>query len=404
MNTAIPPTVLSGILASRLSPETIAASLNAAEEKYLRSQKKRHGNAKRMYPFWKICKNCNTPFQTFNHTQALRNITCSQDCRTVLLMEAGLVRRCHPADLPGMSKAICAACGKEFYRNAKYLARVTNPVCSRQCNGVFRGVEWKQHAHKGRAAWKPESEAALIERITGESNPAWKGGVTYRDRKGVYDTKAVKYIRCPPEFIMMARKDGYVMAHRLSVAQHLNRVLLRTEIVHHWDHDPTNNELANLMLFSTNGEHKAFEEWKGHRTALVRVLPFHYTGKVWCLRVRTGAFVAVRGGVAFPTGNSGFPKSQNISFFINKAAGEASARGKGFNVAGQNVGLNQNRELRSDHPDYVKPEAVTPEAAAWQGWGTALKPAMELICLVTKTIQRYHCQQRIKARCRRPEY
>lgn len=44
---------------------------------------------------------------------------------------------------------------------------------------------------------------------------------------------------------------------------------------------------------------------------MVRVVPFHYTGKVWCLRVPTGAFVAVRNGVAFPTGNSGFPKSHN---------------------------------------------------------------------------------------------
>jgi len=51
--------------------------------------------------------------------------------------------------------------------------------------------------------------------------------------------------------------------------------------------------------------------WAGHKTSMVRVVPFHYTGKVWCLRVPTGAFVAVRNGVAFPTGNSGFPKSHN---------------------------------------------------------------------------------------------
>lgn len=53
--------------------------------------------------------------------------------------------------------------------------------------------------------------------------------------------------------------------------------------------------------------------WRGHTTAVVRVVPFHYTGKVWCLRVPTGAFVAVRNGVAFPTGNSGFPKSLDVS-------------------------------------------------------------------------------------------
>ena len=36
----------------------------------------------------------------------------------------------------------------------------------------------------------------------------------------------------------------------------------------------------------------------------------------------TGAFVAVRNGVAFPTGNSGFPKSQNVSKAIDKARDE----------------------------------------------------------------------------------
>lgn len=58
--------------------------------------------------------------------------------------------------------------------------------------------------------------------------------------------------------------------------------------------------------------------WRGHRSAVVRVVPFHYVGKVWCLRVPTGAFVAVRNGVAFPTGNSGFPKSHDVSKGIDK--------------------------------------------------------------------------------------
>jgi DNA modification methylase len=58
--------------------------------------------------------------------------------------------------------------------------------------------------------------------------------------------------------------------------------------------------------------------WRGHRSSVVRVVPFHYTGKVWCLRVPTGSFVAVRNGVAFPTGNSGFPKSLDVSKAIDK--------------------------------------------------------------------------------------
>jgi DNA modification methylase len=83
---------------------------------------------------------------------------------------------------------------------------------------------------------------------------------------------------------------------------------------------------------------------------------------------------------------SGFPKSHDVSKGIDKAAGVMGHRGAGFNVAGQNVGLNQNRELRSDHPDYVAPEAITDAARQWQGWGTALKPALEPIVLARKPL------------------
>ena len=57
----------------------------------------------------------------------------------------------------------------------------------------------------------------------------------------------------------MARKDGYVMEHRLNVAIAMGRPLTRLECVHHINHDATDNRLSNLMLFKTNGEHKAFE-------------------------------------------------------------------------------------------------------------------------------------------------
>jgi DNA modification methylase len=47
------------------------------------------------------------------------------------------------------------------------------------------------------------------------------------------------------------------------------------------------------------------------RPDLVRVVPCHYEGKVWCVRVPSGAFVARRNGKVFVTGNSGFPKHRS---------------------------------------------------------------------------------------------
>jgi DNA modification methylase len=49
-----------------------------------------------------------------------------------------------------------------------------------------------------------------------------------------------------------------------------------------------------------------------------RTHPVDYTGQVWCVTVPTGAFVARRHGRPFITGNSGFPKSMDISKAIDK--------------------------------------------------------------------------------------
>lgn len=57
-----------------------------------------------------------------------------------------------------------------------------------------------------------------------------------------------------------------------------------------------------------------------------------YDGIVWCVRVETGAFMARRNGKVFITGNSGFPKSLNISKAIDKAAN--TIRKKDCEVAG----------------------------------------------------------------------
>jgi len=57
----------------------------------------------------------------------------------------------------------------------------------------------------------------------------------------------------------MARKDGYVMEHRLVVAAAIGRALTRTECVHHINHDPLDNRVENLELFRDNRDHKLYE-------------------------------------------------------------------------------------------------------------------------------------------------
>jgi len=80
---------------------------------------------------------------------------------------------------------------------------------------------------------------------------------------------------------------------------------------------------------------------------------------------------------------SGFPKSLDVSKAIDKAAGA------GRQVVGPTV-----RDAQSESTgrygawgDGITPTApATPEAAAWSGWGTALKPAHEPIVVARKPL------------------
>jgi len=130
--------------------------------------------------------------------------------------------------------------------------------------------------------------------------------------------------------------------------------------------------------------------WSGHKTSMVRVVPFKYVGKVWCLRVPTSSFVAVRGGVAFPTGNSGFPKSQNVSAAIDRQAGvkprvvganpnKRNAHKHGGRGFDKDLGMSSLLEMNITAP-------TSPDAIKWDGFGTALKPAHEPICLARKPL------------------
>lgn len=97
----------------------------------------------------------------------------------------------------------------------------------------------------------------------------------------------------------------------------------------------------------------------------------------------------VRDSMAWLYG-SGFPKSHNISKGIDKKAGakrEKLGRVKG---CGSNSGESRynwnNPDDKTDRTWYDATAPSTPAAQLWHGWGTALKPAMELICVAMKPI------------------
>lgn len=82
---------------------------------------------------------------------------------------------------------------------------------------------------------------------------------------------------------------------------------------------------------------------------------------------------------------SGFPKSLDASKAIDRAAGATRE------VVGQHIQSKQTRKEAATgfshawQHDLTAP--ATPEASAWQGWGTALKPAWEPILMARKPLE-----------------
>lgn len=98
----------------------------------------------------------------------------------------------------------------------------------------------------------------------------------------------------------------------------------------------------------------------------------------------------IRDMIAWTFG-SGFPKSHDVSKGIDRAMGaERRVIAQGKPVKRMIPGADQNKTgwEKNNGREFVPTEtaAGSPEAATWEGWGTALKPAIEPICLARKPL------------------
>lgn len=94
--------------------------------------------------------------------------------------------------------------------------------------------------------------------LAGPAHYNWKGG-----RKIGSEGRIMVWVARDHPFYSMANSRGYVLEHRLVMAQYLGRPLTSNELVHHLNGVPSDNRQKNLSL-TTRSKHTE-EWWKRNR-------------------------------------------------------------------------------------------------------------------------------------------
>lgn len=143
-----------------------------------------------------------------------------------------------------------------------------------------RYVIWSTCVDCGKARWvrlfrgKPDNarcrscmykERVLSGRFKGSNSSAWRGGRRIK-------ASGYAQIKLPQDsfFYPMATKQGYVLEHRLVMAQYLHRCLLPWEIVHHKGtkyplgsiENKSDNRIENLQLLPSVTYHIPSTRWQ----------------------------------------------------------------------------------------------------------------------------------------------
>jgi hypothetical protein len=113
-------------------------------------------------------------------------------------------------------------------------------------------IEKLRKTHTGKKHTE-ESKRKMSEGLIGHKPTRWNGG-RWLDGKGYVYILNPDHPNCT--------KQGYIREHRLIMENKMGRLLSKTEIVHHINGNILDNDINNLRLFSSVGEHVKYHKSK----------------------------------------------------------------------------------------------------------------------------------------------
>ena len=170
----------------------------------------------------------------------------------------------------------CLCCGKQFICDTSTAKKM---YCSRRCGLLNRSRQRKVDIHKLKELVGANTDINKICDILGE---------TYYVIRHVMIANGIRYPKKP----LKIREDGYwnyntSKNHRKIVECFIGRKLLKTEQVHHIDGNKQNNDISNLCLLSSCGEHSRLHKHLEHVALHLfqeGIIYFDYQEKIYKIR------------------------------------------------------------------------------------------------------------------------
>lgn len=191
----------------------------------------------------RVCQHCGKEYETF---PSIRLLYCCA--------------KCHHAAANRKVKITCAVCGKEKILSP---SSADQKYCSKSCAITARNLT--------------DANPSYSRDVSGDKNPMYGKGLS-GEANGMYGKRGelcanwrggrkirkdgYTLVIAPPNHPHPAdttSRTAYILEHRLVMEQHLGRYLLPTEVVHHIDGNPRNNDISNLRLYGSQSEHIATE-------------------------------------------------------------------------------------------------------------------------------------------------